>query len=343
MPSRLVDDREQRRGLVLGLTLAEILLLLLFLLLLTLAAEVSEWQGKADDAQKKADDAEAHLEQLQPLQQALYSGGAIDIGNVKQLVERFQRLQTLETKAKALKEQNEALVEQSKLFNSLDLEKPDALHGLTNAIQQAAQIDPNDPPAALKRAVEILNRLGKDTKPEQVKPLSQMIPENDLAQKLKTTEAEREKYRTDVLNLMHSGNGLTYPSCWKTPTGQTEFIFDVTFGDRAIRVQNATAARAKDPAWQKVAPFARDTDINEHAFVTATKTLADWAKTQNCKFYTRNRDETGPSNKSRYKSLQRTVEQNFYPYYVAVPVARSRPAHAATSIAPTATADPPSQ
>jgi hypothetical protein len=337
MPSRLVDDREQRRGLVLGLTLAEILLLLLFLLLLTLAAEISEWQGKANKA-------EQDLQQLKPLQQALYSGGALDIGNVKKLVERFQRLQELETEAKTLKEKNDALLEQSKLFTSLGLEKLDALHGLTNAVQEAAQIDPNDPPAALKRAVEILNKLGKDTKPEQVKALSQMSPDNDIAQKLKTAEAEREKYRTDVLNLQHIGNGLTYPSCWKTSNGQTEYIFDVTFGDHAVRVTNATPERAKDPAWQRVGPFVRDTDIDEHAFITATRALADWAKTQNCKFYTRNRDDTGPSNKARYKLLQRTVEQNFYPYYVRVPAARPKPTPSATTInAPTAAAETPPQ
>jgi hypothetical protein len=40
------------------------------------------------------------------------------------------------------------------------------------------------------------------------------------------------------------GNGLTYPSCWTTATGQTEYIFDVTLADAGVLVRNATPARA---------------------------------------------------------------------------------------------------
>ena len=40
MASRTADEREQRRGLILGLTLAEVLLLLLFLLLLVLSSQI---------------------------------------------------------------------------------------------------------------------------------------------------------------------------------------------------------------------------------------------------------------------------------------------------------------
>ncbi|UFZ03135.1 hypothetical protein LQG66_28425 [Bradyrhizobium ontarionense] len=326
MPSRLADEREQRRGLILGLTLAEILLLLLFLLLLTLAAELKDWQDRANTAE----------EQLKPLQEALYSGGAVDIAGVQQLVERFKRLQDVEAEAKTLKEKNSELTEQSQLFKSLGLDTSQTLRSVASAVKQASEIDPNDPPALLKRAVEVLNILGKDTQPGEVKPFSEVV--DDLSRKLATTEAEREKYRLDVLNLMHrSGNGLTYPSCWKTPTGQTEYIFDITFGDRGIRVRDATPARAKDSAWELVGSFGRDAEIDERNFVTATRKLADWATSQNCKFYTRNRDETGPSNKTRYKYLQRIVEQNFYPYYAPAPnAAPRRPASAAmtTTAAP---------
>lgn len=325
MPSRLSDEREQRRGLILGLTLAEILLLLLFLLLLALGAEIKEWQDKAHQA-------ETGLEQLRPLQEALVANGATDIAGVRELVERFQRVQQAEAEAARLKEQNDKLAEETKLIKSLGLDKPEATATLSSAVKRASQIDPNDPPAVLKRAVEVLNQLGSDVRPEQVRPLSQMTSSTELAQKLAATEAERDKYRLDTLNLMRSGNGLTYPSCWKTPVGQTEYIFDITFGDRAIRVRDATPGRAGDEAWQHVSPFARDADIDEKTFVAATRKLADWATSQNCKFYTRNRDETGPSNKARYKYLQRTIEQNFYPYYP--PVSASHRAKQASGAEP---------
>ena len=203
-------------------------------------------------------------------------------------------------------------------------------------MQRAAQLDPNDPPALLKRALDVLDRLGANTQPDQVKPLSQMIADSDLNQRLSTAEAEREKFRLDALNLMHrNGNGLTYPSCWKTPSGaQTEYIFDIIFGDKGIIVKDATPSRAHDSAWEMVGAFARNTEIDERVFIAATKKLANWATSQNCKFYTINRDETGASNKIRYKFLQRAIEQNFYPYYPTSPAAplRSRgPANAEAS------------
>ncbi|MGJ4940630.1 hypothetical protein ACQR1W_08675 [Bradyrhizobium sp. HKCCYLS1011] len=295
-------------------------------------AELKDWQDKANRAT-------AGLEALKPLQEELFSRGAVDITGVEQLVERFRHLQELEADNKTLKERNEALSEQSSLFKSVGVDKPQTLRGLATVVERAAEIDPNDPPALLTRAVEILNKLGRDTRPEQVKPLSEMASADDLAKKLATVEAEREKFRLDALNLMHrSGNGLTYPSCWKTPTGQTEYIFDITFDDRGIRVKDATPGRAKDEAWDKVGSFPRDAEIDERSFVAATRKLADWAKTQNCKFYTRNRDETGPANKVRYKLLQRTVEQNFYPYYPPVANApHTKPqAGAAATVAPAA-------
>ncbi|WP_315736153.1 MULTISPECIES: hypothetical protein [unclassified Bradyrhizobium] len=87
MTASPIREREQRRGLILALTLAEILLLL------TLTSELKIWQDRANAAE----------EQLKPLQQVLYVGGAVDITGVRQLVERFERLPDLEAEKTALK------------------------------------------------------------------------------------------------------------------------------------------------------------------------------------------------------------------------------------------------
>ena len=289
MASRIADEREQRRGLVLGLSLAEVLLLLLFLLLLTLVYQLDYWQTRTTDA-------ETALEQLKPLQEALLREGAVDITSVQQLVLRFQRLQELEREAAELKEQNGSLGQLSELLKSAGFETPEKLRALAATIQRASQIDPNDPPALLKRAIEVLDRLGSKTQPDQVRPLTEMIVDTDVRQKLAAAEAYCDKARLDVLNLMRrNGNGLTYPSCWKTATGQTEYIFDIIFRDDGILVKDATPSRAHDSAWDLVGPFVRNTAIDERTFVVATKKLAGWATEQNCKFYTTNCDETGPS------------------------------------------------
>jgi hypothetical protein len=308
MATRTADEREQRRGLVLGLTLAEILLLLLFLLLLVLGSQIRFWRDRYEQLSQT-------LEELKPLQEALMAGGAIDISNVQELVTRFRSLQRAEQELSKLKTENADLAKQSELFKSLGLNSDDKLRSVASVVKRATEIDPNDPPALLRRALDVIDRLGASTQPNQVKPLSEMVAGPELDQRLATLEADRDKIRRERDNLMRGpGNGLTYPSCWTTAAGQTEYIFDITFADPGLQVRNASPARANDKAWTLVGSFAREAMINENVFIGATKKLFEWSKGQNCRFYAIVRDATGPS-KARYKHLQEMVQGNFYPFY----------------------------
>jgi hypothetical protein len=333
MASRTADEREQRRGLVLGLTLAEVLLLLLFLLLLVLGSQIRTWRDRYEQLDQT-------LEELKPLQEALMVGGAIDINNVQELVSRFQSLQNAERELSKLKTENADLAKQSELFKSLGLASDDKLRNIASAVKRASEIDPNDPPALLKRALDVIDRLGPSTQPDQVKPLSEMVAGPELSQKVATLEAALDQMRRERNNLMRGpGNGLTYPSCWTTAAGQTEYIFDVTLADAGVQVRNASPARANDKAWALVGPFARETMINENAFIGATKKLFEWSKSQNCRFYTIVRDATGPS-KARYKRLQEMVQGNFYPFYPS-PQRRMHEGVVAPNNAPSEITSPP--
>jgi hypothetical protein len=308
MASRTADEREQRRGLILGLTLAEILLLLLFLLLLVLSSQISTWRDRYEQLGNT-------LEDLRPLQEALMAGGASEINNVQELVARFQNLQNADRELSKLKAENADLAGQSELFKSLGLASDEKRRNVASAIKRASEIDPNDPPAVLKRAVEVINRLGPSTQPDQVRPLSEMVAGPELEKKLANLEADLDQTRRERNNLMRGpGNGLTYPSCWTTAAGQTEYIFDVMLADSGVQVRDASPARANDKAWSMVGQFAREAMINEKVFIGATKKLFEWSKGQNCRFYVVVRDATGPS-KARYKHLQELVQGNFYPFY----------------------------
>jgi hypothetical protein len=288
--------------------LAEILLLLLFLLLLVLSSQIRTWRDRYEQLGQT-------LEELKPLQEALMVGGAIDINNVQELVSRFQNLQVAERELSKLKAENADLAKQSELFKSLGLASDDKLRNVESVVKRASQIDPNDPPAVLKRALDVIDRLGVSTRPDQVKLLSEMTAGPELERKLADIETDREKIRRERDNLMRGpGNGLTYPSCWTNAAGQTEYIFDVTFTDTGLHVRHASPVRAGDKAWDLVGPFARETMIDEKIFIGATKKLFEWSKSQNCRFYTIVRDATG-NNKARYKHLQEMVQSNFYPFY----------------------------
>ena len=308
--SRIADEREQRRGLILGLTLAEILLLLLFLLILVMASQIRTWRERYESLGQT-------LEELKPMQVALESGGVSDVRNVQELIAKFQAMQASEKEMARLKSENVELAKQSELTNSLRLMSKDRVPQIAEVLKRASEIDPNDPPAFLKRSLDVMDRLGRATTPEQVKPLTEMATTKELEEKLASLEADREKIRLQRDNLMRGpGNGLTYPSCWVSASGQTEFIFDVTLADTGVRVIDVTSTRAKDPAWNLVSQFSRDTLINENVFIGATKKLFEWSKDQRCRFYAIVRDATGAS-KERYKHLRQMVEGNFYPLYLS--------------------------
>jgi hypothetical protein len=144
-----------------------------------------------------------------------------------------------------------------------------------------------------------------------------MTSDVELDQKVANLEATSDKLRRERDNLMISGKGLSFPSCWINSAGQTEFLFDVTFMDSSVRVNDATPSCAQDSAWAMVSSFPRGSDTNERTFLAATSKLAAWSREQKCRFYTRNHDATGQTNKDRYKYLQRQIEQSFYPFYVS--------------------------
>lgn len=308
MSSRIADEREQRRGLILGLTLAEVLLLLLFLLLLALAAEIQRLKEKAETAQND-------LELLRPLQETMLSNGVTDAMSVRTLAERFRRVESLEREVAERKEESEASRSQSELLKAVGLDKEIKLRSVIDTLRSASKIDPNDPPALLKRGLEVLQEVGPNIQSDDLKRLSDMLTEGD--KRIAEVEADRDKIRRERDNLMRGGNGLTYPSCWTTPAGQTEYIFDVTFTDSGLIVHDATQKRTGDKAWSFVGAFDRAKTINENVFISATKSLFEWSKEQNCRFYAIIRDQTGATNKMRYKRLQQMVQGNFYPLYLS--------------------------
>lgn len=331
MSQRIADEIENRRGLVLGLTLAELLLLLLFLLVLALGWQISTLQKEAAVERDRAATLnvklrgfEATFDLLTPLVEELRKKGGLDTATAENLVTKLGRIEALESENADLRYSKSLLMaEHIALKATSDSKK---FREFDEAIVAAAQVDPNDPPAALLRAMDVLKKIGSDTRPEQVRPLSEMVTSGDLQDKIAGLEGEREKYRRQINNLMRSGNGLTYPSCWTTSDGQTEYMFDVTVRDDGLLVRDATPSRANDPQMKMVQSFERGIVVSEAIFHRATVKLFSWSRDEKCRFYAIIRDGTGPASKQRYKDLRTLVEGHFYPLHLALssPAPRQR-------------------
>jgi outer membrane protein OmpA-like peptidoglycan-associated protein len=137
MTQRHSDDREHRRGLVLGLTMAEVLLLLLFLLLLALGARLSELQSD--------------LSALDPIREAIAEKGGVKSEALTDLISELGELSSL-------RKANSRLSSEVSNFEALGVDSS-MIDPVAALIERAKAIDPNDPIAALERALDSLESL----------------------------------------------------------------------------------------------------------------------------------------------------------------------------------------
>lgn len=131
----VANDLEHRRGLVLGLTLAEVLLLLLFLLLLALSSQIV---GLQDENIKTTAERNA-------LKEVFTKAGGDSGAEVKLDTAIAARIE-LEKQVASLQNENAKLEVQLK-------ENPVVSERLKNILSKAFKIDPNDPPAVLERGI----------------------------------------------------------------------------------------------------------------------------------------------------------------------------------------------
>lgn len=130
------DEREHRRGLVLGLTMAEVLLLLLFLLLLALATRLMQ-QGR------EVAKATEVIQTLEPLVKAVTGDQPISPEIVQKVARDLASVPQLQKENEGLRS---ALADATKRVD-----------GYKPLEARAREINPNDPPAVtLKRGLEQL-------------------------------------------------------------------------------------------------------------------------------------------------------------------------------------------
>jgi hypothetical protein len=356
----VANESEHRRGLVLGLTLAEILLLLLFLLLLALGARINRLNNEIRNEQAKSAGIEATMVELAPLLAELKLKGEIEIGAVRDLASRLSSVRTLEQRVGELQALNASLNQKQSILEELGPRPLEKLRGFEEVLALAARIDPADPPALLKRALSIIQHTGLNNLDisqhsallesamaraaiidpqnppavlersldtfEQLTAVFKPEELNSLAKTMAGLHEETDRYRRERDNLMRSGRGLVFPSCWTNENGDTEYIFDVSIRDSGVVVKDSGPAyRKSHEAWKFVDEFARDVEIPETKFRNATTRLLKWSQGHDCRFVVTMRDYTEPTSKDRYKALRTLVEQNFYVKPVDTSAATSKP------------------
>lgn len=109
------------------------------------------------------------------------------------------------------------------------------------------------------------------------------------------------------------GTGSDHPSCWYDDDGDVEYVWDVALHERGFLLRPGPApANAHQ---RLVLPLNATTTgryITAAQFVEQTRPLYDWSVRRDCRFFVRAYDDTPATAKALYQSRMRTLEGHFY-------------------------------
>lgn len=292
------DPVGYRRGLVLGLTLAETLLLVLFILLLVYAA-----LGQQRD--KKMKEQEAQIASLNL---------RIDSG-----VDRLARELTLsgiasnpDELSRKLNRLTDEMARNAQLEKDLSIYQrlvPTASEAKQLADAFEVQQSPETPLQVLDRHLSRTTNTPPTTTPDAPKTLAEALAALDRM------SGQLDYYERQQLT---AGNGLSYPPCWQRD-GRIVYTYDALLLDDGLRLSVTDDRTGLDMAGLRAngtePPLGQT--ISRQTFLAQTKGLHAWSVAQGCRFYARIIDGTSAGNKSGYIQARRAVEDRFYPLVAA--------------------------
>ena len=322
-------DRHYRRGVVLGLTLAETFLLLLFVLLLVLSLGLIREIEQHDEAQKQQAELEKRFEEKVASLTEQLDSLAGSSNPEREYSDTFSELlfqrDRLQKEADAVQEKTDELQERNDQAEKQLQEKTDQLKDY-QAIERALEgtgaedyspgqiakaLEGTEETLALKDAIE---GAGFPTDPDRLaKALQEKGQELDAA----VEGQEASKQRLDYFKRTH-GLSNELPSCWIHPeTKQAEYIFDAALRSDGLMLHERIIPHRE--AEKKQLPMTNiryQLMMDRKTFETAVLSLWKWSEANECRFHVRVFDYTGPREKLRYKESLKTVENFFYKYSV---------------------------
>jgi len=303
------DDHQFRRGVILGLTFAEVLLLLLFVLMLILASRLFSTETQLKREITRRNSAEHALGVLKPVLQRL--GTPEDKFDI---TKEWVRLHDEAAQAKAM-------LEASKPILDLVQKRQKKFRAETQA--QAAQQIAADAEAGrrfAKLASEIFPSTSLETSQSQLESAARLG--KSLIGKSSTEGAIAKQYSSCVSNLnickgqnsnLSARLGGVLPPCWVDAMGKTEYIYDTHLKEDGIWVtDNHIDGKEKEQAALSTSGFVFGSPMSQMEFVRAGLPLLQYGQRNNCRFYVRVFDDTGARSKLRYKELLKGVEGVFY-------------------------------
>ncbi len=266
------------RGLVLGLTMAEIAILIIFVLLLALAALLARESDRRQAAEREL----VRFEQIA----ALFEAEALPEDPVALravLRERVDEHRDADSWRELVRE-----IEAT----------PGALREMAEAMSAAARAGMS--PADVREAIE--NRDAVEDSGENATVLAARLD-----------RANRRIERLEAQALVRGGGGLDHPSCWYDHDGTVAYLFDVALVARGFVVDLARAPQHEaERALLPLDLVRTESVVTPAQFLRQTGPVYEWSVERNCRFFVRAFDLTAGDQKNLYKSRMGVLESRFY-------------------------------
>lgn len=312
MAEAMTPDRRPAfpRGLVLGLTMAESVILIVFVLLLALAALLGRETDLRQAAEQDLQAAEQDLEALGEIRQALDAQG-------------YEPEQILEVIRSGGGRIADDAGNWTRLVRDIAPRMPDpSPAAIASRLRQAEEdasvvrilSEAGLEPSAVRDTVDIIDVLNAESRNfgEEITPRSARRMARDAAS---WREHDDES----------GGSGTDHPSCWYAGDNVVAYLFDVALTDAGYLLQptRVSQGRARYGSWstappaqknELVASIATGRTLSPAQFLEQTRRLFDWSVTEDCRFFVRAFDVTAADQKELYKTPMRTLESRFYKY-----------------------------
>lgn len=296
---------EYRRGLVLGFTVAEIILLVLFALLLALVGSMINNKAEVEKAISlnikfneaikalEMDDKHAFAEKVKEVINE-------DIDYQKKLKEIEQKLgkQPLPDNVYA-----------ELIANKIDVATQDGKQKLLDLLivalaaekkmkEESGLQTQDEIISACKSGVE-LNKMMGDSK-----SLSEFVSNH------KNAKAQSDHWKAEASKCGLGGN---LPPCYRDNVEDpTPFIYEARIYNDGIKLTDIVPSNLKDRFEKDFTnPPITNRTLTQNELINSTRQFLQWGEKNECRFYVKVFDEM-PNDKDRFKSHLKSIESNFY-------------------------------
>lgn len=308
------DNATYRKGLVLGLTLAELGILVIFVLLLAFGAALLA-KNREIAGLKRAVPEERAASRIERMLREKAADPAAARSLARELVDTAVRQDAVAEAERRLGQASAAVSKAEQAAGDSDGEPVSG--------DAASAADRADPDRDMERRGEDLRRRIADIAAERdaLKATLADLPsgERSVADRELSTRLENERLKGSMAyaarRLEALGKGSEKPACWATRTGAPEYIFDVTLTSGGIVTRDrAVPNRRAEQARLPLSGMTYGRVLQGPGFQAMTKPLFDWGEAHGCRFFVMVTDRTGAAEKRRYKTLLLWVEGHFYKY-----------------------------